>query len=60
VTRVEAQPGPERPYLTALLADLPEDPSLCEWAPTRQVVLVERTDPLCDRSIETPDLGDLS
>jgi hypothetical protein len=59
VTRVEAEPGAQRPHLAALLADLPEHARLAERAAAGQVVLVERPDPLRDRAIEPPDLVDL-
>ena len=58
VTRVQVQPGPQRPDIRAVRADLPQQPRLPERAVPGQELVIERTDPLGDGPVEPPDLAD--
>src|ERR1035437_1183174 len=56
IARIEPEPDAKRPHVTALGADLPEDPRLAKRMRPSQVSLVECPDVLRDDAIEPPHL----
>jgi hypothetical protein len=58
VAGVEIQPGSQRPDISSIRADLPQQTCLTERPVAREEPVVEAADPLGDGAVEPPDLVD--
>ncbi|HUB20999.1 MAG TPA: hypothetical protein VMA97_01180 [Streptosporangiaceae bacterium] len=58
VARIQVEPGPEPPDVTAVPADLPQQACLPERPVAGQERVIQRADPLRDGPVEPPDLLD--
>jgi hypothetical protein len=57
VPRVQVEPGPQRPHIGALRADLPQHSGVAERPAPGEERVLQGADPLGDRPVEPADLG---